>query len=249
MMTGNPLLEVERLETFYGELQALFGVSLQVERGESVAIIGANGAGKSTLLKSILGMQKSRRGVVRFAGQVITGRPTHRLAKSGLALVPEGRRIFPSLSVRENLQLAMGAGRTGPWTPERVLALFPALAERAHHAGTDLSGGQQQMLSIGRALLLNPELLLLDELSLGLAPVVVKELYAALDDVRREGCTLVIVEQDVTRALAASDRVYCLLEGQVSFQGASSGLSAHDLTGAYFGSVAAASDAAHAGAS
>jgi branched-chain amino acid transport system ATP-binding protein len=231
------LLEVREIETFYGELQALFGVSLQVERGESVAIIGANGAGKSTLLRTILGVQKPRRGEVRFQGQAVTGSRTHRLARAGLALVPEGRRIFPSLSVRENLLLAQGAGRKGPWTLERVLKLFPALAERINNGGTDLSGGQQQMLAIGRALLLNPELLMLDELSLGLAPVVVKELYAALEDVRREGCTLVIVEQDVTRALAASDRVYCLLEGTVSFQGASKGLSAHDLTGAYFGTV------------
>jgi branched-chain amino acid transport system ATP-binding protein len=230
-----PLLDVTDLETFYGELQALFGVSLQVHAGESVAIIGANGAGKSTLMRTVVGAHTPRRGEVRFTGQAVTGGRTHRLARAGLALVPEGRRIFPSLSVRENLQLALGAGRRGPWTLERVLKLFPALAERAGHAGTELSGGQQQMLAIGRALLLNPELLLLDELSLGLAPVVVKELYAALDDVRREGCTLVIVEQDVTRALAASDRVYCLLEGRVSHEGPSEGLRAQDLTAAYFG--------------
>jgi branched-chain amino acid transport system ATP-binding protein len=229
------LLEVKGVETFYGEFQALFGVSLEVARGETVAIIGANGAGKTTLLRTISGVLAPRRGQIRFASSPIGGMPAHALSRLGISMVPEGRKIFPSLSVEENLQVGGHNRRAGPWGLGRVYELFPALKERARAGGVDLSGGQQQMLAIGRALMNNPELLLLDEISLGLAPVIIGELYAVLRTIAEAGTTVLIVEQDITRSLRVADRVYCLLEGRVSLEGRPDELDQQRISLAYFG--------------
>jgi branched-chain amino acid transport system ATP-binding protein len=232
---GVIMLQVEAIEVFYGEFQALFGVSLTVERGETVAIIGANGAGKTTLLRTISGVLQPRKGSIHYAGQPVHGLPAHKVTRLGIAMVPEGRKIFPSLSVRENLLVGTQSGRKGPWELEKIFTLFPILRERANFPGIDLSGGQQQMLAIGRALMSNPDLLLLDEISLGLAPVVVKELYSTLQSISRAGTTVVIVEQDVSRSTQVADRIYCLLEGQVSLSGRPAELNHGAISQAYFG--------------
>lgn len=229
------MLVVDSIEVFYGEFQALFGVSLEVAEGETVAIIGANGAGKTTLLRTIAGVLRPRSGQVRYRGTRIDGRPAYAVTRLGIAMVPEGRKIFPSLSVRENLLIGRQSGRKGPWTLERVFNLFPVLRERADFPGIDLSGGQQQMLAIGRALMSNPDLILMDEISLGLAPVIVRELYETVQEITRTGTTVVIVEQDVTRSLQVADRVYCLLEGEVSLSGRPADVSREQISLAYFG--------------
>jgi branched-chain amino acid transport system ATP-binding protein len=229
------LLEVERVASFYGDFQALFEVSVQVDEGETVAVIGANGAGKSTLLKTVVGLMARSTGTVSFDGRPLDGVPTHRRHGMGIVMVPEGRRIFPSLTVEENLQVGAHQTRAGPWHVGRVLELFPALADKRRRPGTRLSGGEQQMLAIGRALMANPRLLLLDEVSLGLAPIVVRRIYAAMPEIVASGATVVLVEQDVGRALRAADRVYCLLEGRVALQGRSAGLTRQQLSDAYFG--------------
>ena len=229
------LLEVRALAAFYGDFQALFGVSLTVERGQVVAIIGANGAGKSTLLKSIAGLMPARRDAIIFDGTAIGDLPAHRVVARGIALVPEGRRLFPSLTVEENLLIGGQLRRPGPWTLERVYALFPALAERRYLPSTALSGGQQQMAALGRALMANPALLLCDELSLGLAPIVVRDIYARLPAIVAEGTSLVIVEQDIAQALAAASQVYCLQEGRVAFAGAARDATREAVAAAYFG--------------
>src|SRR5215472_3634279 len=209
------LLEVDRLDAFYGDFQALFGLSMRVAAGAIVAVIGANGAGKSTLLKSIAGLMDARPEAIRFDGVAIGGGPAYRTVARGIALVPEGRRLFPSLSVEENLLIGGQLGRAGPWTLARIYELFPVLAERRAMPSTALSGGQQQMVAIGRALMSNPKLLLCDEISLGLAPIVVRDIYARLPAIVGEGLSLVIVEQDIVQALAAAAQVYCLQEGRV----------------------------------
>jgi branched-chain amino acid transport system ATP-binding protein len=229
------LLDIERLEAFYGDFQALFGLDLRVEEGEVVAVIGANGAGKSTLLGAIAGIIRQRRGTVRFAGRDITHERAAPIAKLGIALVPEGRRLFPSLSVEENLQIGIAAGRAGPWTLERIYALFPMLQRLRREPATRVSGGQQQMVAIGRALVSNPRLLLCDELSLGLAPTVINDIYARFADIRASGVSIVLVEQDIVRASAVSDRLYCLLEGRISLTGASGGFGVEEISRAYFG--------------
>lgn len=229
------LLEVESVDGFYGDFQALFGVSMRVEEGDAVAVIGANGAGKSTLLKVIAGLVTAKHGAVRFRGNDLLGLPAHRRVGLGISLVPEGRRIFPSLSVDENLDVGAYSGRAGPWDKGRVYETFPLLARLVERSAARLSGGEQQALAIGRALMSNPELLLLDEVSLGLAPVVVKQLYASLPQIREAGTTLLVVEQDVHQAMAASQYAYCLLEGKVSLEGRSSELSRESITEAYFG--------------
>src|SRR5262247_4260659 len=188
----DPLLCVRALEAFYGDFQALFGVSIEVAAGQAVAVVGANGAGKSTLLKSIAGLMRSRREAIVFDGAPIGDLPAHAVARRGIALVPEGRRLFPSLTVEENLLIGGQGGRPGPWSLARVYELFPVLAERRHMPSTALSGGQQQMAAIGRALMLNPKLLLCDEVSLGLAPIVVREIYARLPSLLAAGLSLVI---------------------------------------------------------
>jgi branched-chain amino acid transport system ATP-binding protein len=229
------LLEVERVASFYGGFQALFEVSVQVAEGETVAIIGANGAGKSTLLKTVVGLMARTTGTVVFDGRPLGGVPTHRRLGMGIVMVPEGRRIFPSLTVEENLQVGAHQTRAGQWDVGRVLELFPALADKRRRPGTRLSGGEQQMLAIGRALMANPRLLLLDEVSLGLAPIVVRRIYDAMPEIISSGATVVLVEQDVGQALRAADRVYCLLEGRVALQGRSAGLTRQQLSDAYFG--------------
>lgn len=229
------MLVVDSIEVFYDEFQALFGVSLDVAEGETVAIIGANGAGKTTLLRTIAGVLRPRAGRVMYRGARIDGRAAHEVARLGIAMVPEGRKIFPSLSVRENLLVGKQSRRKGPWNLDRVFALFPVLRERADFPGIDLSGGQQQMLAIGRALMSNPDLILMDEISLGLAPLIVKELYGTVQEITRSGTTVVLVEQDVTRSIQVADRVYCLLEGEVSLSGRPADLSHEQISLAYFG--------------
>jgi branched-chain amino acid transport system ATP-binding protein len=229
------MLTVDAVEVFYDEFQALFGVSLQVAEGETVAIIGANGAGKTTLLRTICGVLRPRSGEVRYRGARIDGQAPFKVARLGVAMVPEGRKIFPSLSVRENLLVGRQSGRKGPWDLERVFGLFPILRERADFPGVDLSGGQQQMLAIGRALMSNPDLILMDEISLGLAPLVIKELYGTIQAIAGAGTTVVLVEQDVSRSTQVADRVYCLLEGQVSLSGRPAELSGDAIARAYFG--------------
>ena len=231
----DPLLAVDALDAFYGDFQALFGVSMRVEAGQAVAIIGANGAGKSTLLKGIAGLMRSRADAVRLDGAPIGDRPTYDIAARGVALVPEGRRLFASLSVEENLLIGGQIGRPGPWNLRRVYELFPVLAERAHMPSPSLSGGQQQMVALARALMSNPRLMLCDEISLGLAPIVVRDIYARLPTILAEGISLVIVEQDIVQALKAATQVYCLQEGRVALQGAASALTREAIAAAYFG--------------
>ena len=230
-----PLLSVHALDAHYGDFQALIGVSISVSRGQAIAIIGANGAGKSTLLKSIAGLMRSRRDAIVFDGAPIGDLPAHAVARCGIALVPEGRRLFPSLSVEENLLIGGQGGRPGPWSLARIYELFPALAERRNMPSTALSGGQQQMAAIGRALMSNPKLLLCDEVSLGLAPIVVREIYARLPSLMAEGLSLIIVEQDIVQALKAASHVYCLQEGRVALEGAAAGLTREAISAAYFG--------------
>jgi len=230
-----PLLQVDAIDAFYGDFQALFGVSLSVETGQIVAVIGANGAGKSTLLKSIAGLMPPRHGEIVFDGQNVAGAPAFDVVKRGIALVPEGRRLFPSLSVEENLLIGGQSKRPGPWSLQRIYALFPVLAERRHLPATSLSGGQQQMCAIGRALMSNPRLLLCDEISLGLAPIIVRDIYARLPDIVGEGLSVVIVEQDIVQALRAASQVYCLQEGRVALEGAAKSLTRERISAAYFG--------------
>src|SRR6201989_2822364 len=215
-----PLLDVRALDAYSGDFQALFRVSLRVAAGEVVAVIGANGAGKSTLLKCVAGVITSRREAILFDGEPIGEVPAHAVAARGLALVPQGRRLFSSLSVEENLLIGGQLGRPGPWRLSRIYELFPTLAARRHVASTSLSGGEQQMVAIGRALMSKPKLLLCDEISLGLAPVVVRDVYVRLPAIVSEGSSLIIVEQDIVQALKAADHVYCLQEGRVALDGA-----------------------------
>ena len=229
------LLEVDSLNAYYGTFQALFEVSIKVEAGEIVAVVGANGAGKSTLLRSVSGLIRSPPEQIRLDGTPIGGRRPDEIANLGVALVPEGRRIFPSLSIEENLLMGKRSGRSGSWDLDRVYELFPVLRERRKAPGSATSGGQQQMLAIGRGLMANPRVLMLDELSLGLAPIAIRQLYEVLPVLRDEGTALLIVEQDVGRALAAADRLYCLLGGGVSLEARSGGITREDIVAAYFG--------------
>ena len=232
---SEPLLEIEGVHAAYGDARALHGVSLSLRKGETLALIGANGAGKSTLLKSICGLVTPSEGRILFKGQDITRRPANAIVKLGVALVPEGRRLFPSLSVEENLVLGAKVGRPGPWSLDSVYALFPILKERRYQPATAMSGGQQQMCAIGRALMSNPELILLDEVSLGLAPVIIKDIYELLPRVIDGGVSAILVKQDVSRALASAVRFLCLQEGRVSLEGEPQAHSREDITRAYFG--------------
>ena len=213
-------LSVESVDAGYGDFQALFGVSLDVEEGQTVAIIGANGAGKSTLLRAVMGQVPIGHGTIRYRGRRPRAAGDARVGwRVDLALVPEGRRLFSSLSVSENLRIGAHVGRPGQWTVARVVELFPLLARLLSRPADVLSGGEKQAVAIGRALMSNPEVLLLDEVSLGLAPIVVRDLYAAIPGIKAAGTTVVIVEQDVTLALEIADHVYCMLEGRVSLSG------------------------------
>lgn len=229
------LLEVENLSAFYGDFQALYDVSVSVDAGESVALVGANGAGKTTLMKCIAGLIEHKRGAIKFDDSEISHMPAETIARFGIALAPEGRLLFGSLNVEENLQMGALCRRRGYWDLRRVYDIFPLLAERRLQMPNTLSGGQQGLVAIARALMANPSLLLCDEISLGLAPIAIDQIYASFSRIRLEGTAIVLVEQDVKRASSASDRIYCLLEGRVTLQGRSRKLDAEELTRAYFG--------------
>jgi branched-chain amino acid transport system ATP-binding protein len=229
------LLRLEGVDAHYGDMQALYGVDLDIAEGQTVALIGPNGAGKTTLLKTISGWLAPSAGAILFDGEQIAGLPADVVVKRGIATVPEGRRLFPALSVEENLLMGQNSARKGPWNLDRVYGLFPVLRERRKSPSTALSGGQQQMVAIGRALMTNPRLLLCDELSLGLAPTVVNDIYDMLPGIAAEGVALLIVEQDVARALKASSLALCLMEGRRALAGASDTLSLEEISKAYFG--------------
>jgi branched-chain amino acid transport system ATP-binding protein len=229
------LVQTQALTAFYGDAQALFGIDFHLDAGELVAVIGANGAGKSTFLKALTGLVKVAREAVRWRGEPVGGLPPGDIVRRGVAMVPEGRRLFASLSVEENLQMGGFAKRAGPWSLKRLYGLVPILEEKRRMPATSLSGGQQQMVAIGRALMSNPQLLLCDELSLGLAPVVIKEIYDAMPAITAEGMSVVVVEQDVSLAQAVSQRVYCFQEGRVSLEGRSGALTREQIAAAYFG--------------
>jgi branched-chain amino acid transport system ATP-binding protein len=229
------LLSVERLDLRHGLLEAVRDFSLSVAEGETVALVGANGAGKTTLLRAIAGAHRPSGGRIVFDGADITRVPAHRRVQLGIALVPEGRRLFAGLTVEENLLVAAQRKRPGRWTVETVLEAFPLLGRLRHQRAATLSGGEQQAAAIGRALIANPRLLLLDEVSLGLAPTAVEDVYRSLASVIAEGSTIVLVEQDLTRAAGVADRVVCMLEGRLVLEGARGELTREQITEAYFG--------------
>jgi len=231
----NALLTVERLDVRHGLLPAVREVSLEIGDGETFALVGANGAGKTTLLRAIAGAHPPTAGRIVFGGKDVTRLPAHRRVKLGIALVPEGRRLFPNLTVEENLRVAGAARRTGAWTVDAVLDVFPLLQPLRRRPARTLSGGEQQATAIGRALMTNPRLLLLDEVSLGLAPVVVDGVYRAVSTLAESGTTIVLVEQDVSRALGVANRLACMLEGRVVLEGAPRELTREQVAEAYFG--------------
>jgi branched-chain amino acid transport system ATP-binding protein len=229
------MLQVRSLIARYGDFQALFGVDFDLKQGNIVALIGANGAGKSTFLKSIAGQIPNKSGQIRFNDEEIGHLPSDRIVKDGISMVPEGRRLFRSLSVEENLRVGAFAGRKGRWTLEAVYRLFPALKDKRYNSATALSGGQQQMAAIGRALMSNPDLLMCDEVSLGLSPAVVKDIYTAFPQIRNEGLSLIVVEQDIDAALKVADHVYCFMHGRITLHGAPAELTRQQISAAYFG--------------
>jgi branched-chain amino acid transport system ATP-binding protein len=229
------LLAVEDLDVRHGLLQAVRGVSFEIERGETLALVGANGAGKTTLLRAIAGAHPTTGGRVSFNGADVTRTPAHLRVGRGIALVPEGRRLFAKMSVEENLMLARAAGRGGAWTIEAVMEAFPNLKARRNARAGTLSGGEQQATAIGRALMTNPELIMLDEVSLGLSPLAVERVYASLQALLISGTTIVLVEQDLTRALRVAGRVICMLEGRIALEGKAADLTRDAVTQAYFG--------------
>lgn len=229
------ILKVAGLNAHYGDFQAIYNLDMELNEGEVLAVIGANGAGKTTLLRSISGLISNDKDQVHYRGKAIGDMRADLVASAGISMVPEGRQLFQSLSVEENLVLGGRIKRDGPWSLQEVYKLFPVLNERKHQASTSLSGGQQQMVAIGRALMANPDIILFDEISLGLAPVIIKSIYEALPKIVGDGMTAVIVEQDITKALSVSSRVYCLQEGRVSLEGKSNAVSRQDISRAYFG--------------
>jgi branched-chain amino acid transport system ATP-binding protein len=239
-MTGvapaaQPLLEVRDLIVQHGQLRALEGISLRVFPGEVYAIIGANGAGKSTLLRTIAGLHRPTAGSVVFDGKDVTGLRPERRARQGIVMVPEGRRLFGSLTVEENLRVGAAYARAGPWTIERVYEMFDWMKDRRKQRAAQLSGGEQQSVAIGRALVANPRVLLLDELSLGLAPVVIQRIYGMLPQILATGLTVLLVEQDVSQALRVASRIQCLLEGRTTLEGEPGHVTAEQVEAAYFG--------------
>jgi branched-chain amino acid transport system ATP-binding protein len=233
--SGTPLLEVRGLVVHHGQLRALDAISLRVFPGEVYAIIGANGAGKSTLLRTIAGLHHPTAGSVLLDGQDVTGLRPERRARRGIVMVPEGRRLFGSLSVEENLQVGASYAGQGPWTIERVYEMFDWMRERRHQPTAQLSGGEQQTVAVGRALVANPRVLLLDELSLGLAPVIVQRIYGMLPQILETGLTVLLVEQDVSQALRVASRIHCLLEGRTTLESLPADVTAEQVEAAYFG--------------
>src|SRR5271170_7226338 len=229
------LLHTQNLSAFYGDVQALFGIDVTVDQGETMAVIGANGAGKTTFLRAIAGALATAPEMVMFDGQPIGDKTPHEIVRLGIAMVPERRRLFPSLSVEENLLLGTHSERSGPWNLKRVYELFPRLFDLRYLPSPALSGGQQQMAAIGRGLMSNPRLLLCDELSLGLAPVIIRDIYQCLGAITAEGTTVVLVEQDINRALDASSRFYCFQEGRLALSAPTRNFDRAAITAAYFG--------------
>ena len=235
---GNSILRVEQIDVHYGDFHALWNVSLDVEEAQVVSIIGANGAGKSTLLNTIAGAKKPSRGTVQFRGNRINGLAPYQAVVEGISLVPEGRRVFPRLTVLENLEI-------GSYTPKarrrknealkKIYELFPVLEQRRNQLSSTLSGGEQQMLAIGRALMSWPQLILLDEISLGLAPVVIKQIYQKIKQINAEGITALLVEQDIKRSLKAAHKVYIMQSGRIGLEGRPESLSQEEIRKAYFG--------------
>jgi branched-chain amino acid transport system ATP-binding protein len=232
------LLKTTGLTARYGDFQALFGVDMTIEAGETIAVVGANGAGKTTLMRSISGVLTNATQQIEFDGEPIGALPAPRVMAKGVVMVPEGRRLFPSLSVEENL-LVGTYGRTveGPWSLDAIYALFPVLKQRCHRSATALSGGQQQMVAIGRALMSNPRVLLCDEISLGLAPIVIRDIYAVFPRIRESGASIVIVEQDIGQAMKVADRLYCMMEGRITLSGKPADLTREAIHTAYFGAT------------
>ncbi|BAN48904.1 ABC transporter ATP-binding protein [Metapseudomonas resinovorans] len=229
------MLEIRKLRAGYGDFQALFDIDLDLAEVETLAIIGSNGAGKSTFMRSLAGLIRNDAGAIRYKGEAIGNLPANRVLERGIALVPEGRKLFPSLSVEENLLIGAYSKREGAWNLERIYSLFPVLANLRKRPGTALSGGQQQMVAIGRALMSSPGLLLCDEISLGLAPTTIKDIYAALPSIKADGTAVILVEQDINQALAVADRFYCFQEGRVSLSGTPAEASKEQIKAAYFG--------------
>jgi branched-chain amino acid transport system ATP-binding protein len=233
------VLSTHGLVARYGDFQALYGVDAEVAAGEAVALIGANGAGKSTFLRAIMGLLPVASEMVRLNGAPVGGTAPERMVAQGVAIVPEGRRLFTGMSVEDNLRVAVDqaarVGAKGGWTLERLHQLFPILKEKARVPVQRLSGGQQQMVAIGRALMSNPTVLLCDELSLGLAPVVIREIYAAFPTIRESGTSIIVVEQDIGQALKVADHVHCMMEGRVTLSGRPADLSREAIHDAYFG--------------
>jgi branched-chain amino acid transport system ATP-binding protein len=233
------LLETKGLTARYGDFQALFGVDLTLEAGETIAIVGANGAGKTTLMRSISGVLKNEPSQIVFDGEEIGALAAPDVMARGVAMTPEGRKLFPSLSVEENLLVGKyGRAVDGPWSLDAIYELFPVLKERRNSPGTALSGGQQQMVAIGRALMSNPRVLLFDEISLGLAPVVIRDIYAIFPRIRETSSSMVIVEQDIGQAMKVADRLYCMMEGRITLSGAPASLTRESIHAAYFGATA-----------
>ncbi len=233
------MLKVRNLVARYGDFQALFGIDFDLKQRNIVALIGANGAGKSTFLKSIAGQMPNKSGEIRFNSEEISGLPSDRIVRGGISMVPEGRRLFRSLSVEENLKVGSFAGRQGRWTLDAIYTLFPQLRDKRYVPATALSGGQQQMVAIGRGLMSNPDLLMCDEVSLGLSPAVIKDIYKVFPLIRAEGLSLIVVEQDIDAALNISDHVYCFMHGKVTLHGAPNELTKERISAAYFGLEAA----------
>lgn len=229
------LLEIDNISVFYADFQALYDISIKIEEGDIFACIGANGAGKSTMLKTVAGVLMPKRGRILFDGEPIDNMPPHKRVELGISSVPEGRRVFPSLTVHENLLIGGYRNRKGPWTTDAVYELFPLLQPLRKRQASGLSGGEQQALAIGRALMANPRLILMDEVSLGLAPVVIKRIYEAFPIMLENDCTILVVEQDVQHVLTVATRVACFLEGRIALEGAPSELTTEQITAAYFG--------------
>ncbi|NBB47024.1 ATP-binding cassette domain-containing protein [Rhizobium sp. CRIBSB] len=229
------MLEIDGLVASHGLLEAVRQVSITLKKGETLALVGANGAGKTTLMRTLAGAHPVKAGTIRVGGDDVTGLKSHERVRRGIALVPEGRKMFASMTVAENLALGSMAGRAGDWSVERILEIFPNLQKRLHSKTGHLSGGEQQATAIGRALMSNPDILLLDEVSLGLSPLIVDRVYASLDALIKSGTTIILVEQNLERAMAVAGRVACMLEGRIVLEGPSASLTREQVTDAYFG--------------